>query len=458
MSFSVLTDQGFKKFDSVVKKKTDSNLLLIQTESGKQIRCTLDHEFFDVDYKKIEAKNLNGRIVQTVDGPEKVVKIIDSVQQDVYDLVNVEDVNRFYANDILVSNCLLDEFAFVKNDVDFYKSTLPVISSGSDSRIIMTSTPNGRKGTFYKTWEKAINGNSGFFSFGVPWHLVPGRDKAWKTKTIEDSSLLEFRIEHNIEFLSGKTNLIETEILEDIELRFLVNPQEDFEGVRIYENPVEEHSYVCIVDTAEGKGQDFSTFTVIDVTSQPYKQAACYQSNEISPLLFSTFISTWATHYNEAQLVVENNNASGSLVAVSLRNDLEYDNLYCMNSKDEMGIGIRTTTKVKSIGCSTLRGLLRSKKLIVKDRETFNELSTFEAKGISYEAASGCHDDLTQNLWLFAWYTTQPEFDDFIQGASIAEDIYGEEMDEIQSKELPGSNSSSPTTHQQEDNSINDIW
>jgi len=366
-----------------------------------------------------------------------------------------DSVRGFTLNEVL-----LDEFAFVKNDVDFYKSTLPVISSGTDSRLTMTSTPDGKKGIFYKTWEKAIGGNSNFFSFGVPWNLVPGRDEEWKIATIEDSSLLEFRIEHNIEFLSGKTNLIDTEVLEDIELHTLQNPEDEFEGVRIYENPEEGQSYVTIVDTAEGKGQDYSTFSVINVTEQPYRQVAAYQNNDISPLLFAAFVDTWAKHYNESQLVVENNNASGSLVAVSLRNDYDYDNLYCMNAKDEMGIGIRTTTKVKSIGCSTLRGLLRSKKLTVRDRETYNELCTFESKGTSYEASKGCTDDLVQNLWLFAWYTTQVEFEEHLEGESIADDIFGAEIEAIQGIALPGGSNEGPTqsNHQSGYGSVNDIW
>ena len=35
------------------------------------------------------------------------------------------------------------------------------------------------------------------------------------------------------------------------------------------------------------------------------------------------------------------------------------------------------------------------------DAETISELSTFESKGISYQASRGNHDDLVMNLVLF---------------------------------------------------------
>ena len=37
----------------------------------------------------------------------------------------------------------LDEFAFVENDAQFFTSTYPVISSGKDTKVIITSTANG---------------------------------------------------------------------------------------------------------------------------------------------------------------------------------------------------------------------------------------------------------------------------------------------------------------------------
>ena len=46
----------------------------------------------------------------------------------------------------------LDEFAFVERANEFYTSTYPVVSAGTDTKIIVTSTANGIGNTFYQIW------------------------------------------------------------------------------------------------------------------------------------------------------------------------------------------------------------------------------------------------------------------------------------------------------------------
>ena len=72
--------------------------------------------------------------------------------------------------------------------------------------------------------------------------------------------------------------------------------------------------------------------------------------------------------------------------------------------------GIRTTKAVKAVGCNMLKMLVEQDQLILNDFDTINELSTFSRKGNSYEAESGCHDDLVMGLVLFAWMTDQMFF------------------------------------------------
>ena len=50
----------------------------------------------------------------------------------------------------------LDEFAFVERAAEFYTSTYPVVSSGKDTKVIITSTANGIGNQFYKIWEGAL--------------------------------------------------------------------------------------------------------------------------------------------------------------------------------------------------------------------------------------------------------------------------------------------------------------
>ena len=73
----------------------------------------------------------------------------------------------------------LDEFAFVEKASEFYTSTYPVVSSGKDTKIIITSTANGIGNTFYNIWQGAVQGINEFNSFRVDWWDVPGRDEKW---------------------------------------------------------------------------------------------------------------------------------------------------------------------------------------------------------------------------------------------------------------------------------------
>jgi len=70
------------------------------------------------------------------------------------------------------------------------------------------------------------------------------------------------------------------------------------------------------------------------------------------------------------------------------------------------------TRKVKRIGCSNIKDLIEQNKIKINDSNTIIELSTFESRGTSYEAARGNHDDLVMNLVLFAYFTTTAFFND----------------------------------------------
>jgi len=101
----ILTPAGWSDFAGVVKK-SPMNIIRIECDDS-QITCTPDHEIYSSINNKIEAKDLNiGDHIFTKIGFKKISKIINENLTDiVYDLISVEDGNKFYANDILVSNC-----------------------------------------------------------------------------------------------------------------------------------------------------------------------------------------------------------------------------------------------------------------------------------------------------------------------------------------------------------------
>lgn len=319
-----------------------------------------------------------------------------------------------------VSLLYIDETAFIENWDEFFASVFPTISSGKTTKILFTSTPNGLN-HFYKTWQGAIEGTNGYFPIEVSWQRVPGRDERWKQDTLAslDFDLQKFDQEFCCEFQGSSGTLISGATLKMLKAKI---PVHDNGELKIYEQTKQDHSYVLISDVSRGKGLDYSAFHVIDITQMPYKQVATFRSNLITPIDYTSTISSVCRMYNQAAVLVEVNDIGGQ-VADSLFYDYDCETLLCTESAGRNGKkltmggmsskadrGIRTTRTVKSLGCSVLKLLVEQTQLEINDHETIHELSTFSSKNGSYEAEPGCHDDLAMGLVLFAWLSSQKYF------------------------------------------------
>jgi hypothetical protein len=331
-----------------------------------------------------------------------------------------------------VNLLFLDEFAFVENANEFYTSTYPVVSAGKETKVIITSTANGIGNIFCGLWEGAQKKKNEFSPFRVDWYDVPGRDEAWKAMTIANTSELQFEQEFGNSFIGTSNTLISSNALLGLQMH---TPDKRFRGVKYYEDPQLDHQYIITVDVSKGRGQDYSTFTVIDVTFGHFKQVATYRDNMISPMIFGDIIVRVGREYNEAMLIVENNDA-GMVVCNDIYYEHEYENMFVESSVRKNGIGVMMTKKIKRIGCSNLKDLIELGKLSVIDENTINELSTFEVKGASYEASAGNHDDLVMNLVMFAWFVSSEAFGD-ISTVDLKEMLFREKMDQIENDVPP---------------------
>ena len=328
----------------------------------------------------------------------------------------------------------LDEFAFVERASEFYTSTYPVVSAGKDTKVIVTSTANGIGNQFHKIWEGAVQGINEFSSFRVDWWDVPGRDDEWKQQTIANTSQLQFDQEFGNTFFGTGDTLVNADTLLGLRAK---PPVRTMEGglLKIYEEPIKDHDYVMTVDVSKGRGQDYSTFTLIDISSRPFKQVAVYRNNTISPLLFPNIIYKFAKPYNEAYVVVESND-QGAVVCNGLYHDLEYENVHVESSVKANAIGIEINRKTKRLGCSAIKDILEEKRLTINDEQTILEISTFEAKGQSYEASEGNHDDLMMNLVLFGYFVSTQYFSDMTD-INLKQMMFQQKMQEIENDVVP---------------------
>jgi len=345
----------------------------------------------------------------------------------------------------------LDEFAFVPSNIatEFFTSVYPVITAGTKTKIIIVSTPNGMN-LFYKIWTDAVNKNNNYTPYEVHWSMVPGRDEDWKEETIKNTSERQFRQEFETEFLGSSNTLISGQKLQQLAYK---PPIAEHDKMKIYEYPIKgddettkDHLYALWVDVSEGRNLDCSTFSVIDISTAPYKQVATYKSSSISPMLFPTVIYNAARLYNDAYVLVEINN--NPTVADVIHQDLEYENLFKIFTGNKqpqqlssgfgrgVQMGLKMSVAVKRVGCSNLKTLIESNKLIINDFDTISELTTFVASKTSFAADADANDDMVMGLVMFAWATGQKYFKDIVNH-DIRKQLQLEDMNQLDEEVLP---------------------
>ncbi len=339
----------------------------------------------------------------------------------------------------------LDEFAFVPEHIaqDFFRSVYPTISSGSTTKVLIVSTPNGMN-QFFKMWTAATEGRSDYVPIDVHWSAVPGRDAAWKEQTIRNTSEDQFRVEFETEFVGSTNTLIHHSKLRNLTF---TEPIYNKDGLHLWEFPNPNRMYFISCDVARGAGKDFSAFTITDITDTPYRLVGRYRDNEISPMLYPTVIEKAAKDYNGAFVLIEVNDI-GSQVADILYYDLEYENVLSSVIKGRAGqvlspgfsrgtsFGVKTTPNVKRIGCRVLKDLIEEDQIIIRDYNTVRELTTFAVKGKSYQAEEGHTDDLVMTLVLFSWVANQRYFKE-LNDQDLRTKMYEDQMKAIEESMLP---------------------
>jgi len=460
--WEVLTGEGFKSFHGISRTHNQQTIKLIFND-GEELICTPDHKIATTD-GFISAEKLNHDHV--IIGKTNNLHIREKYKTsnvDVYDLLEVDTVHSFFANGILVHNCIfLDEFAFVPTTVaeEFFSSVYPTITAGQSTQMIIISTPKGLN-MYYQLWKAAMSKQSEYVPFEVNWRQVPQypggplRDDAWKEQQIKNTSERQFDAEFNCSFIGSANTLIDAQKLN--QLNYGKPKQRNAEGLLIYNDPIkgedskgtEDRIYFITVDVARGQGGDNSAFCVFDISEMPYRTVARFKSNTVSPLLLPSYIRAVGKKYNNAHVLVEVNDI-GSQVADILHYDLEYENLVKAAFKGTKGqtitdsgfgvkrvqLGVRTTIPVKKLGCAVLKNLIEQDKLLVEDPDTIDELTTFIADGQSFAADEGHTDDLVMCLVLFSWATRQ-DFFEALTNKDVRVEMYEKDIEKIESDIIP---------------------
>ena len=316
-----------------------------------------------------------------------------------------------------ISLAYLDEFAFVRPNIakEFWTSLSPTLATGG--KCIITSTPNMDDDQFAQIWRDANKnqdefGNStneginGFAHYLATWEVHPDRDQEWAD--VEQGKIGEerFRREHKCEFIAFDETLIDSIKLSNMEAR---DPYAISGQVRWYDPVAKGKLYMIGLDPSLGTGGDNSA---IQVYSMPgMKQVAEWMHNrttvqgQIKILReIAQFIESETNGDCEIYYSMENNTlGEAALVVVEETGEENFPGTFLSETRSHGNAkryrrGFTTTHKAKINACAKLKYWVETEKLEIASKPLLRELKTFIARGNSYAAKDGEHDDLVMSL------------------------------------------------------------
>lgn len=437
VKIEILTEDGFKPFDGIISRGFRSTVIL-ELSNGETLRCTNDHQLrMEDEYGEpvfIESMFLDSGDI-LYGGIEVVSKTEIEEPIEVFDALNVSDTHSYITNGVVSHNCnllMLDEFAFLSNNLaeEFMASVFPTLSSSEESKLVIVSTPNGVN-AFHKIWKEAEEGINGFVAVRGWWNEL--HDQAWADKQHKLLGDVKFRAEVECEFMGSANTLVDGVKVSQIPY---INPKTDQNGLRIFEPPKKDHQYFMTVDVSRGRGLDYSAFIIFDTTKTPYNVVATFKNNKISPIEFPTLIAMVGRRFNEATILIENNDL-GESVANELWYTHEYAEVLWTKDGKIAGsgtIGLRTTKSVKSKGCSNIKEIIENDQIVLNDLRILEELSVYVlGKNGQYSAQdTRINDDLCACLFLFGWLTEQDYFVDLtnINTSEILSNKFKEQLED----------------------------
>jgi len=387
--FEVLTDEGFKDFKGIIIGK-NVNKLKFKFSNGKELTCTPMHKIITNNkFNWIYAKDL--KLNDTVYANIKLISIEKFTNEaPVYELLEVSDNHRYFANGILSHQCLiLDELAFIDNHLveEFWRSVYPIISSSKKSKIFIASTPNGTDNLFYELYNGATEGKNDWKAERVDWWEVPGRDDEWKEKTVRSLGSMEaFEQEFGNVFLQSGESSVNDKLFEEMKTE-VKEPEFVYDDGKylLWDTFKQDRIYVAGVDISEGVGAAASVIQILDITNlRNIEQVATYHDRNISPYNFTAKLHEILQHWGSPLALIERNNC-GAQVVDQLKNTLHYENIVTYGIKNphqltlaNNKIGVQAHTNTKYKGVTNMRYWVNELKAVkIRDLNTLIELKNF---------------------------------------------------------------------------------
>ena len=184
----------------------------------------------------------------------------------------------------------------------------------------------------------------------------------------------------------------------------------------IWDYPDYSKQYLISADVARGDGTDYSAAQVFDL--EEMEQVAEYKG-QLGTTEFGNFLIELATKYNDALLVVENNNIGWATLQTIIDrgyenlfyqeknhlivdDDIQHTNRYRSIDRNKVP-GFTTTMKSKPLIVAKMEEYTREKMVKLKSTRLIDELFVFIYKNSKMEALEGYNDDLVMSYSILLW-------------------------------------------------------
>lgn len=320
----------------------------------------------------------------------------------------------------------VDEMAFCPPNIieDLWTSVSPTLAA-SKGKSIITSTPNSDVDMFARIWQGANDltdeygnpdpacqngeGKNGYYAYSATWDKNPSRSKEWAIKEEAKIGKQKFLQEHCCHFVGSDETLINSMYLSS--LKYKTEPEFYTGTVRWYVEPQPNRTYLIALDPSLGTGGDYSAIQVFMLPEM--EQVAEWQNNttpakgQIRTLMqiLHTIDGDLREHPDqhgdpEIYWTVENNTIGEAVLQIIEDTGEDRFPGQMINEKKKKGSsrrfrkGLNTDNRKKLSSCAKLKSLIESKRMTIHSRNLVTELKNFIARGASYAAKPGTHDDL----------------------------------------------------------------
>jgi len=383
----------------------------------------------------------------------------------------------------------MDEFAHIPHQFInvFYENVYPTVSASKNSKVIITSTPWGFN-KFYEIYTAAEKGLSEYKPFRIDWWDVPGRDDAWMRAEIQNLGSEEaFNRQYGNQFISSSSLLLSPDSLKRLQLNQIEYvhrdiPELDEESLEypdfkwhpnfsIEEQAGEDTNYwLFSVDIAEGNGGDYSVINIFQVNHMDKKdlqkvvspgsmvdffglvQVGRFRSNEHSIDDFAKILYVLAYdifNQENVKLLIEWNVFGSELMkrletVFPQRNDFDEESVTKFKHRIDArtpSYGLKVKNDNKPIFCQNFKKGVGQNRIILTDKDTVKESSTFGKMANGRYSGQNGNDDLVMTSVNSSEFLNTVDFTEYVEELyDFIDPSVQSKIEEILDRDLKGGN------------------